>query len=162
VADAIVERHLATMLRLGVEYDVLPRESEILHLQFWASAFELLKQRQAIYLENRRQERGCWVMPAEAFAGDSGSEDSKVIVRSDGTVTYVGKDIAYQLWKFGCWARISTIARSCATRMAASCGSPPMSPRRMPPRRPSFGHGTRVYNVIDVGNRICRTWWWRG
>ena len=45
VADAIVERHLATMLRLGVEYDVLPRESEILHLQFWASAFELLKER---------------------------------------------------------------------------------------------------------------------
>src|SRR6202030_2024002 len=84
-----------------VEYDVLPRESEILHLQFWASAFELLKQRQAIYMETQGKNAGCWVMPAEAFAGDSGSEDSKVIVRSDGTVTYVGKDIAYQLWKFG-------------------------------------------------------------
>ena len=101
VADAIVERHLATMLRLGVEYDVLPRESEILHLQFWASAFELLKERKAIYLETEGKNAGCWVMPAAAFAGDSGSEDSKVIVRSDGTVTYVGKDIAYQLWKFG-------------------------------------------------------------
>ncbi|MGA2741061.1 MAG: arginine--tRNA ligase [Bryobacteraceae bacterium] len=80
VADAIVERHLATMLRLGVEYDVLPRESEILHLQFWASAFDLLKQRHAIYLETEGKNAGCWVMPAAAFAGESGSEDNKVIV----------------------------------------------------------------------------------
>ena len=94
VADAIVEAHLATMLRLGVEYDVLPRESEILHLKFWASAFELLRQRQAIYLETEGKNSGCWVMPGL-------SEEGKVIVRSDGTVTYVGKDIAYQLWKFG-------------------------------------------------------------
>jgi arginyl-tRNA synthetase len=94
VADAIVEAHLATMLRLDVEYDVLPRESEILHLKFWASAFELLKQRKAIYLETEGKNAGCWVMPGL-------SEEGKVIVRSNGTVTYVGKDIAYQLWKFG-------------------------------------------------------------
>ena len=93
-ADAIVKAHLATMLRLGVEYDVLPRESEILRLQFWASAFELLKERRAIYLETEGKNAGCWVMPGL-------SEEGKVIVRSDGTVTYVGKDIAYQLWKFG-------------------------------------------------------------
>ena len=97
VADAIVKAHLATMLRLDVEYDVLPRESEILHLKFWASAFELLKERKAIYFETEGKNAGCWVMPRR-FPKD---EDSKVIVRSDGTVTYVGKDIAYQLWKFG-------------------------------------------------------------
>ena len=93
VADAIVDTHLNTMLRLGVEYDVLPRESEILHLQFWATAFELLKQRGAIHLETEGKNAGCWVMPAEAFreSGDD-TEDSKVIVRSNGTVTYVGKD----------------------------------------------------------------------
>ena len=94
VADAIVKAHLATMLRLDVEYDVLPRESEILHLKFWASAFELLKDRKAIYFETEGKNSGCWVMPGL-------SEEGKVIVRSDGTVTYVGKDIAYQLWKFG-------------------------------------------------------------
>ncbi len=94
VADAIVQAHLKTMLRLDVEYDVLPRESEILHLQFWAAAFEQLKQRQAIYLEAEGKNAGCWVMPGL-------SDEGKVIVRSDGTVTYVGKDIAYQLWKFG-------------------------------------------------------------
>ena len=88
-----------TMLRLGVEYDVLPRESEILHLQFWATAFELLKERKAIYFETEGKNAGCWVMPRGLRRRRS--EDSKVIVRSNGTVTYVGKDIAYQLWKFG-------------------------------------------------------------
>ena len=102
VADAIVQAHLATMLRLGIRYDVLPRESEILHLKFWATAFELLKERKAIYFETEGKNKGCWVMPATAFSESATEEDdSKVIVRSNGTVTYVGKDIAYQLWKFG-------------------------------------------------------------
>jgi len=104
IADAIVRAHLKTMLRLDIEYDVLPRESEILHLQFWATAFELLKQRRAIYFEEQGKNKGCWVMPSSAFRESEEAEDgedSKVIVRSNGTVTYVGKDIAYQLWKFG-------------------------------------------------------------
>ena len=150
VADAIVERHLATMLRLGVEYDVLPRESEILHLQFWASAYELLKHRKAIYLETEGKNAGCWVMPAEAFAGDSGSEDSKVIVRSDGTVTYVGKDIAYQLWKFGLLGKdfyYRPFMRYADGRELWVSTDVPQSDGAA---TPSFGHGTRVYNVIDV------------
>ena len=68
VADAIVQAHLATMLRLGIRYDVLPRESEILHLKFWATAFELLKERKAIYFETEGKNKGCWVMPATAFS----------------------------------------------------------------------------------------------
>ena len=150
VADAIVERHLATMLRLGVEYDVLPRESEILHLQFWASAFDLLKQRQAIYLETEGKNTGCWVMPAAAFAGDSGTEDSKVIVRSDGTVTYVGKDIAYQLWKFGLLGKdfhYRPFLRYADGRELWVSTDGPDGGGAAPP---SFGRGTRVYNVIDV------------
>src|SRR4029450_3112278 len=78
------------------------RESEILHLKFWATAFELLKKRKAIYFETEGKNKGCWVMPATAFSKSATEDDdSKVIVRSNGTVTYVGKDIAYQLWKFG-------------------------------------------------------------
>ncbi|WP_289445318.1 hypothetical protein, partial [Klebsiella pneumoniae] len=84
VSDAIVQAHIRTMLRLGVEYDVLPRESEILHLRFWAKAFELLKEHQAIYLETEGKLKGCWVMPAAAFSTDTASEDNKVIVRSNG------------------------------------------------------------------------------
>ena len=150
VADAIVERHLATMLRLGVEYDVLPRESEILHLQFWASAFELLKQRRAIYLETEGKNAGCWVMPAAAFAGDSGAEDSKVIVRSDGTVTYVGKDIAYQLWKFGLLGKDfyyrPFLRYADGRELWVSADAPDAGGTAVP----SFGHGARVYNVIDT------------
>ncbi|MGA2135465.1 MAG: arginine--tRNA ligase [Bryobacteraceae bacterium] len=150
VADAIVERHLATMLRLGVEYDLLPRESEILHLQFWSAAFELLKQRQAIYLETEGKNTGCWVMPAESFAGDSGTEDSKVIVRSDGTVTYVGKDIAYQLWKFGLLGKdfhYRPFLRYADGRELWITTEDPAPPRQVTPQ---FGRGAHVYNVIDV------------
>jgi arginyl-tRNA synthetase len=147
VADSIVQAHLKTMLRLGVEYDVLPRESEILHLKFWASAFELLKERKAIYLETEGKNTGCWVMPAASFSTEAESEDNKVIVRSNGTVTYVGKDIAYQLWKFGLLGKdfyYRPLLRYADGReLWVSTDQPTGS-------TPEFGHGTTVYNVIDV------------
>ena len=147
VADAIVLAHLATMGRLGIRYDVLPRESEILHLKFWAAAFELLKQRQAIYLETEGKNRGCWVMPAAAFSTDSEAEDGKVIVRSNGTVTYVGKDIAYQLWKFG------LLGKDFYYRplMQYPDGHTVWVSTDEPAGRetPSFGRASQVYNVID-------------
>ncbi len=140
VADAIVEKHLATMLRLGVEYDVLPRESEILHLQFWASAFELLKDRKAIYFETEGKNKGCWVMPGL-------SEEGKVIVRSDGTVTYVGKDIAYQLWKFGLLGKDFFYRRF---KTYPDGGELWVTTDDPSAERGQFGHGSRVYNVIDA------------
>jgi arginyl-tRNA synthetase len=149
VSDAIVRAHLRTMLRLDVDYDVLPRESEILRLEFWASAFELLKQRKAIYFETEGKNAGCWVMPASAFSGGSESEDSKVIVRSNGTVTYVGKDIAYQLWKFGLLGKdfyYHTLLRYPDGRDLWVTSDQPS----YHPYVPEFGRGTTVYNVIDV------------
>jgi arginyl-tRNA synthetase len=106
VADAIVGFHLKTMARLGITYDLLARESEILHLHFWDAAFEKLKEAKAIYKAEVGKMAGCWVMPwneGDGAANDADEENSqdKIIVRSNGTVTYVGKDIAYQLWKFG-------------------------------------------------------------
>ena len=167
VADAIVECHIKTMFRLGIVYDVLPRESEILHLKFWAKAFELLKERKAIYFEEKGKNKGCWVMPASAFrqnggsenptpgevpeeAGEDEAEDSKVIVRSNGTVTYVGKDIAYQLWKFGLlgqdffyrqWHRYPD---GHTIYVSSSNASDSATPSEV-----AFGGGKRVYNVID-------------
>ncbi len=151
VADAIVRAHLKTMYRLNIEYDVLPRESEILHLQFWATAFEQLKERKAIYLETEGKNKGCWVMPGSAFREAASNEDGdddagKVIVRSNGTVTYVGKDIAYQLWKFGLlgkdffyhlWHTYPDGHKVWASTTEPQAGAP------------KFGGGTRVYNVID-------------
>ena len=119
VADAIVGCHLRTMARLGISYELLARESEILHLKFWDAAFEMLKRSGAIQLATSGKMAGCWIMPwkeeqnsrinaegtenaddAEKTEEEENSQD-KIIVRSNGTVTYVGKDIAYQLWKFG-------------------------------------------------------------
>ncbi len=102
IARRIVSRHLKTMRRLGVDYDLLTRESAILGLEFFSQAFESLRQAGAIRLETDGKNAGCWVMPLAESSEFAGLEDpDKVIVRSDGTVTYVGKDIAYQLWKFG-------------------------------------------------------------
>ncbi|HYA16390.1 MAG TPA: arginine--tRNA ligase [Bryobacteraceae bacterium] len=149
VADAIVNAHLATMLRLNIQYDVLPRESEILHLKFWQSAFELLRERKAIYLETEGKNAGCWVMPSSAFRGeDEANEDSKVIVRSNGTVTYVGKDIAYQLWKFGLLGKDFHYRR--LTRYADGHDVWASTDEAQPGPAPSFGHGSMVYNVIDT------------
>ena len=109
----IVECHLKTMQRLGVEYDLLPKESDILHLKFWSHAFELLKRHGAIHLETAGKNQGCWIMrvgdkntaetegPDQDQSTEKEHEEDKIIVRSNGTVTYVGKDIAYQLWKLG-------------------------------------------------------------
>jgi arginyl-tRNA synthetase len=149
VADAIVDKHVATMWRLNIAYDVLPRESEILHLQFWATAFEQLKVRKAIYLESEGKNKGCWVMPGSAFREGSveGDDDSKVIVRSNGTVTYVGKDIAYQLWKFGLLGKDFYYRKwhvyPNGHEIWASTDEPQTG-------TPQFGKGTRVYNVIDT------------
>ena len=107
VATAIVRKHLETMLRINVRYDLLVRESEILRLDFWKYAFELMKKTRAIRREDSGKNAGCWVMSlagggeGETTDEESGGEDVKIIVRSNGTVTYVGKDIAYHLWKFG-------------------------------------------------------------
>lgn len=155
VADAIVDCHLNTMGRLNVTYDVLPRESEILAMRFWEAAFELLKSRRAVYLEHEGKNAGCWLMPSEMFRAESSPEASdndrsgpKVIVRSNGTVTYVGKDIAYQLWKFGLLDgkdfRYALLRDGDANRLwvtTAGQGSP---------EAPAFGRGSEVYNVIDV------------
>ncbi len=148
VADKIVAAHLATMWRLNIEYDVLPRESEILHLKFWATAFELLKERKGIYFETEGKNKGCWVMPGSAFREPSGDgeEDSKVIVRSNGTVTYVGKDIAYQLWKFGLLGKDFYYRPWHTYPDGHVVWASTDVPRE---GSPAFGRGSRVYNVID-------------
>ena len=104
ISTAILRRHLQTMQRLSIEYDFLPRESEILSLHFWDAARTLMIEKGVLYQETEGKNKGCWVMRragSEAGQGDGPDEDAKIIVRSNGTVTYVGKDIAYHLWKFG-------------------------------------------------------------
>jgi len=141
VSRRIVRAHLATMKRLGIGYDVLPCESTILHLKFWEKAFELLKERRSIYIATEGENKGCWVMRLE-----EDEEREKVIVRSDGTVTYVGKDIAYQLWKFGLLGRdfyYEPFAEEDGRTLWISTPNPSSG-------TPGFGGATKVYNVIDT------------
>lgn len=150
VADAIVGAHLATMLRLNIRYDVLPRESEILHLQFWATAFEQLKERRAIYFETEGKNKGCWVMPGTAFSEHASEDDEdadKIIVRSNGTVTYVGKDIAYQMWKFGLLGK--DFHYRPLTRYPDQAVVWVTSDQPSQDAEPAFGRASQVYNVID-------------
>ena len=152
ISTAVLKRHLETMLRLGIEYDFLPRESEILHLNFWALAFEQLKQKGVLYFENEGKNKGCWVMSRTGATDkedkddtNGPDEDAKVIVRSNGTVTYVGKDIAYHLWKFGLLGRDFGYQKfftypSHECWISAVKGEEP---------HPHFGGAQAIYNVID-------------
>ena len=147
VARAIVRRHIATMLRLGIEYDLLPKESDIIALHFWDRAFELLKESGAVVLESEGKHKGCWVMKLEhsdEFAGMD--EPDKILVRSNGTVTYTGKDIAYQLWKFGLLDRTFGYRKFPAPYTLWETTHDAESD----PSAPKFGGARRVYNVIDV------------
>jgi len=141
ISRQIIKAHLQTMRRIGVSYDLLPCESSILHLKFWEKAFSLLKEKKAISLAEDGVNKGCWVMEPETE-----SEKEKIIVRSDGTVTYVGKDIAYQLWKFGLLEKDfyyePFLKEDRKTIWITSTTSKHKSPQ--------FGKGSQVYNVIDT------------
>jgi arginyl-tRNA synthetase len=182
ISTTVLRRHLETMDRLDIEYDFLPRESEILRLHFWDAAFELLKEKKVLYFESEGKNKGCWVMtrPSKtpALAPEGGArtghpakeastaqpetadpstdlgitekagpdEDAKVIVRSNGTVGYVGKDIAYHLWKFGLlgrdfgYRRFFTYPNQHEVWISAERGEPD---------HPHFGSVAAIYNVID-------------
>ncbi len=153
ISTAVLRRHLETMLRLDIEYDFLPRESEILHLKFWETAFEQMKQTGVLYFETEGKNKGCWVMTRPGFIPDQNddgpkgtNEDAKVIVRSNGTVTYVGKDIAYHLWKFGLLGKdfeyepfFRYPRRECW-----------ISSEHGELAHPHFGGAQAIYNVIDA------------
>ena len=153
VATRNVEQILDTMERLGIRYDLLARESEILHLHFWERAFQLMKDRRVIHFESEGRNHGCWVMPFESHTGTDEHESDKIIVRSNGTVTYTGKDIAYQLWKLG---QLGLDFNYKPFRMYADNShatwvttTEPQAEELPEVPRPNFGGGAIVYNVID-------------
>jgi arginyl-tRNA synthetase len=146
IVDRIVRAHLQTMARLNIGYDLLTYEGDILRLQFWAQAFEILKAKGAVFLQTEGKLAGCWVMTIDD-GSDTEEEREKVIVRSNGVVTYVGKDIANQFWKFGLLGkdfryRLFATQANGQPLWATSSGD-------NDPGAPPFGHAKRIYNVID-------------
>ncbi len=152
VATRNVEQILDTMERLEIRYDLLARESDILHLHFWDRAFELMKAAGVLRLETEGKHAGCWVMPFESHTGTDEHESDKIIVRSNGTVTYTGKDIAYQLWKLGHLGldfNYKPFRAYPDGHVAWVTTTEPNSETLPEVPRPDFGSGVKVYNVID-------------
>ncbi len=149
IVRRIMKAHLRTMHRLGIEYDLLPKESDILAQKFWQHAFTLLKEKGAIQYVEEGKNAGCWVMPLKGHPKWENLADAdKVLVRSDGTVTYVAKDIAYQMWKFGLLP-----ADFRYTHFPCEFYDRPLwttTSGEGLSEHPQFGHARRVYNVIDV------------
>jgi arginyl-tRNA synthetase len=164
VANTIVSLHLKTMARLGISYELLARESEILHLKFWDAAFELLKKSGVVQLVGVGKMAGCWIMPWKEESRDSAkpseekpaaAEDDeeniqdKIVVRSNGTVTYVGKDIAYQLWKFGLLGKDFNYRKWPNSPEGETVWATTTLPSD--PAAPHFAEpASAVYNVIDT------------
>jgi arginyl-tRNA synthetase len=160
ISVAVLKRHLETMERLDIEYDFLPRESEILHLHFWDAAFTKLKEAGVLTYENEGKNKGCWVMRRAGTAAKASKtggtqetgetiteEDQKVIVRSNGTVGYVGKDIAYHMWKFGLLGRDFGYRKFFRYPDARDCW---ISTTHGEKDHPHFGDVAEIYNVIDA------------
>jgi arginyl-tRNA synthetase len=159
IADRIVRAHLATMRRLNIDYDLLTWEGDILRLHFWSHAFEFLKRTGAVFLQTEGRLKGCWVMriedegaPDPELSADAEAADEpreKVIVRSDGTVTYVGKDMAYQLWKFGLLGK-DFFYRAFQRLDGRALWSTTSDSSRAESQAPEFGKAAWVCNVIDT------------
>jgi arginyl-tRNA synthetase len=160
ISTAVLRRHLETMDRLDIEYDFLPRESEILHLHFWDAAFARLKEAGVLTYETEGKNKGCWVMRRAGTAraptteGTENTEetkiteeDQKVIVRSNGTVGYVGKDIAYHMWKFGLLGRDFGYRKFFRYPNQHDCW---ISTTDGEKEHPHFGDVAEIYNVIDA------------
>ena len=152
IADRIVRAHLASMARLNISYDLLTHEGDILRLQFWAHAFELLKAQGAVFLQTEGKLAGCWVMRIEEGDGSTASDEEgdvkeKVIVRSNGVVTYIGKDLANQFWKLGLLGRDFRYRRFGVQAAGRPLWSTTSTDGAVD--APSFGGATRIYNVID-------------
>jgi arginyl-tRNA synthetase len=160
ISTAVLRRHLNTMDRLDIEYDFLPRESEILHLHFWDAAFTKLKEAGVLTYEAEGKNKGCWIMRRAGTVAkpsttedteDTGEkiteEDQKVIVRSNGTVGYVGKDIAYHMWKFGLLGRDFGYRKFFRYRNGHDCW---ISTNDGENDHPHFGDVAEIYNVIDA------------
>ncbi|HEY2846684.1 MAG TPA: DALR anticodon-binding domain-containing protein, partial [Pyrinomonadaceae bacterium] len=149
VATRNVECITETMERLGIRYDLLPRESEILHLHFWDRAFETMKRLGVIHFVDEGKQKGCWVMPFDEHEGTDEHEGDKILVRSNGTVTYTGKDIAYQMWKLGILGLDFNYRKfyeyQDGKEVWITTPNPDDDHQHM-----HFGGGETIYNVIDT------------
>ena len=149
LSTRILTRHLATVARLDVFYDLLNWESDILDRGFWRMAFEKLKSSGAVVYEETGPNAGCWVVPfgrGLVKTKEGIRSEDKILVRSNGTITYTGKDIAYQMWKLG------VLGVDFLYRLWGMQENGQELWTTAPEGKPQaeFGHADEAINVIDV------------
>jgi arginyl-tRNA synthetase len=160
LSQKIVPAHLATVARLNISYDLLTWESAILKAGLWKRTFEMLRDRGVLEHPETGPAAGCWILPfgeGETQTEEGDRMNDKILVKSDGTATYTGKDIAYQLWKFGLsdelgvhfrfvpWGRQHDGRMLWTMQAADDNGAVDETASRK-----QFGHANWAINVIDV------------
>ncbi|MGH2509395.1 MAG: arginine--tRNA ligase, partial [Ktedonobacteraceae bacterium] len=166
LSKQIVQAHLTTMARLNISYDLLTWESSILNAGLWKRTFEVLRDSGVLEKPETGSAAGCWIVPFGEGEGQSSEGEQrtsdKILVRSNGTATYTGKDIAYQLWKFGLaddprigvkfhfiqWDLQKDGHMLWSMRPPQAHTNQPDEASQADPQH--FGHAKRVINVIDV------------
>ena len=146
VVERIIRRHLATMARREIEYDLLVHEADIISMDLWSAAFERLKASEYVFFAEEGDHAGCWMMRLSGVAGFEALEQpDKVLVRSNGAATYVAKDIAYHMWRYGelenpfLFREVALSAAGHRTWQSGADGE-----------QMSFGGADHGFSVIDV------------
>ena len=139
ISREVLLNHIQLMEIAGIQYDLLVRESDIIELDFFAKAAEILKKNRIMYPSRDPEKEGCWVIRYDR------ENIEKIVIRSDQTVTYIGKDIAYALWKMGLLP-----GDFYYEEFYRYSDQHPLQMTRSKSHEPEFdfGHASRVYNVI--------------
>ena len=145
ISNAVLKRHLETMDRLDIEYDFLPRESEILHLHFWDAAFTKLKEAGVLTYESEGKNKGCWVMRRAGTArklqprGERGRrrKSPRTTRKSSSAPTArLATSAKISLITCGssaCWAAILDTGNSTGTQIRTTAGSQPRTAKKIIP-----------------------------
>ena len=139
----IVQKHLELLRQFKINYDLMVYESDILGSHFWDIAFDKLKGTSAFYLETEGDQKGCWVLKYK-----DEKLGNKIFVRSNGTVVYTAKDLAYHMWKFGILGKdfdyvIEPAVGEFVYRTVTSTSGVASD------RSASFGSASKIITVID-------------
>jgi len=152
LATKIVQSHLETVAQLSIFYDLLNWESDIISRGFWEATFEILKEKGVLRFETEGPNEGCWVVPFGGIVETAEGMKSmdKILVRSNGSVTYTGKDVAYQLWKYGLLKKDFLYKRWGPQANGEILWTTAKDGETGDRLSKSFGHAEMVINVIDT------------
>jgi arginyl-tRNA synthetase len=145
--ETILRAQLETYWALGVEYDLLVWESDVVASGFLQRGLEVLQELPTVFRPSEGKYAGALVMDVSEFLPGL-EEPLVVLVRSDGNAVYVTKDIGYHLWKVGRLEGLRYKPFAVQASGATLWTSAPDGDVEVPGR--TFAHGHQAVNVIDA------------